>query len=209
MTVLSLKEVKKLYYGEKISVVKVAEKLQKHPKSVFSFMERNNLKRRTAAETNRIRYEREPLSFKIKKNLSKPEEKLRIAAIMLYWTEGAKPNIEKRKWTVDLVNSDPRMIKLFLKFLRTTCAVDETRLRVFLYCYANQNIKSLKRYWQNVTNIPLDQFTKPYVRTDFLPEKIGKMPHGLIHIRYNDKKLLIQIFDWIEEYLEENNIICD
>ncbi|MBU1045954.1 hypothetical protein KJ616_02430 [Patescibacteria group bacterium] len=125
---------------------------------------------------------------------------------MLYWAEGAKPNAAKRSWTVDLANSDPRMIMLFLRFLRTICRVDKKRLRVFLYCYANQNIDSLKQYWHNITHIPLSQFTKPYVRKDFIQEKTGKMPHGLIHIRYNDKKLILQISDWIREYLEENSI---
>ena len=98
------------------------------------------------------------------------------------------------------------MIKLFLKFLRNICGVDEKRLRVQLYCYSNQRIEDLKKYWYKETDIPISQFIKPYVRNDFLPEKIGKMKYGLVHIRYADKKLLIQIGKWIEQYCKKNNI---
>jgi len=138
----------------------------------------------------------------LKQDLSFQEEKLKIAGIMLYWTEGSKPNPTNRIRTVDFANSNPRMIRLFLRFLRQICGIDESRLRLYLYCYANQNPETLKRYWHRVTNIPLTQFTKPYIREDFLPEKSGKMRYGLVHIRYSDKKLLLQIERWIEEYLK-------
>ncbi len=90
---------------------------------------------------------------------------------------------------------------IFLKFLRSICGVDENRLRVQLYCYANQNVEALKSYWSEVTRIPLNQFIKPYIRQDFSETKKNKMKYGLIHIRYSDKKLFLQVQNWIKEYL--------
>ena len=107
---------------------------------------------------------------------------------MLYWAEGAKS-----RHTVDFSNSDSNMIKLFLKGLRTIYRINEKRLRIYLYCYCNQNIKYLVSYWSTLLNIPPNQFSKPYIRKDFDERKINKMPHGLVHIRYSDKKLLMQI----------------
>jgi len=49
-------------------------------------------------------------------------------------------------------------------------------------------------------NVPANQFTKPYVRTDFQESKVDKMPHGMIHIRYADKKLLYLIKELIKKY---------
>lgn len=95
------------------------------------------------------------------------------------------------------------MIKIFLKFLREVCGVDEKRLRVYLYCYSDQSIEILLNYWYKLTNIPKSQFSKPYIRNDFLPEKSGKMKYGLVHIRYADKKLLYQIDNWIKEYCKK------
>ena len=117
---------------------------------------------------------------------------------MLYWAEGGKSL--GKYWSVDLANSDPEMIEVFLKFLRVICRVDESRLRVQLYCYANQDIEKLKEYWYKVTSISKNQFIKPYVRKDFRIEQKDRMKYGLIHVRYNDKKLLYQIENWIKEY---------
>jgi len=114
---------------------------------------------------------------------------------MLYWAEGTlKGN------TVDFVNSNPLMVKIFLNFLRHICGVDESRLRVYLYAYSNQNIDELRRYWKNVTAIKISQFTKPYVRIGNPNFSRHKLPHGLVHIRYNDKRLLALITSWIDEF---------
>jgi len=117
-----------------------------------------------------------------------------IAGITLYWAEGSKTT----DGTVDFANSDPKMVKLFLRYLRECCRVAEDKLRILLYCYANQDIEKLKNYWSKVTKIPVNQFTKPYKRKDFLEEKVDKLPKGLVHIRYSDKKLLNQILDMID-----------
>lgn len=122
---------------------------------------------------------------------------MKIIGVTLYWCEGYKT---ERSTTVDFANSDPQMIAVFTKFLRTICGVSEKRLRVYLYQYSNQNTDMLIRFWSRVTSIPPCQFTKPYIRRDFREDKKDKMPHGLIHIRYHDKKLLLLIKEWIEEY---------
>lgn len=128
------------------------------------------------------------------------DRELKAMGTMLYWAEGFQSNYAD---IVDFANSKPAMITLFLKFLRRICGIDESRLRVYLYCYSNQNVEGLINYWSKLTGIPKLQFTKPYVRQDFKVEKIGKMKHGLIHIRYYDKKLLELIKKWTEEYVKE------
>lgn len=206
MANLPVNLVKKLYYDEKLSTIDIAKQLKVTPWVVLKFMRRTGLPRRSLKETNIIVFNRKPISFSLKKNLSKEEEKLKIAGIMLYWAEGGKSNPKLRVWTVDFANSNPLMVKLFINFLRQICGVDEKRLRVLLYCYADQNIEDLKNFWYKITGINRKQFIKPYVRKDFLTEKSGKMKYGLVHIRYSDKKLLLQIEDWIKEYLKINNI---
>lgn len=206
MANLPLNLVKKLYYKEQLSSIEIGNRLGVSPEVVLRFMKRMSLPRRTLQENNRIWFEKQPKSFSLKQNLSKEEEKLKMVGIMLYWGEGTSLTPDSGSAIVDFANSNPQMIKLFLKFLRDICRVDEARLRVLLYCYANQDVEALKRYWHKLTKIPLNQFIKPYVRQDFLPGKRGKMKHGLVHIRYCDKKLVVQIKGWLEEYLRKNNI---
>jgi len=114
---------------------------------------------------------------------------------MLYWAEGNKKNAQG----VDFTNSNPKMISLFAKFLRQIYQVKETRLRCLLYCYPSHNPKKLINFWSKITHIPPSQFIKPYIRQD--GGKIrDKMKHGLVHIRYSDKRLLKLIMTEINQF---------
>lgn len=200
MITLSKDIIEKLYHKEGLSTIEIAKKLNVSVWAVLGFMRRNKIARRTFKEANSINFDKKPLSFSIKKKLNPREEKLKMAGVILYWGEGAK--LRGKNASIDFANSNSVMIKVFVRFLREICGVDEKRLRVYLYCYSNQDIESLLNYWYKITCIPLHQFTKPYVRKDFLPEKIGTMEYGMIHVRYADKKLLIQMDNWIKEYSE-------
>ncbi len=198
MTTLSKSLIEKLYYKKGLSTIEISKRLRISVWVVLGFMRRNNIIRRSFNEANRIYFEKKPSSFLIKKRLSKKEEKLKTAGVFLYWGEGAQ--LQGKNCSVDFANSKPEMVRVFLNFLRKVCGIDEKRLRVYLYCYSDQNIESLLNYWYKVTQIPLGQFTKPYIRKDFLAEKSGKMKYGLVHIRYADKKLLYKIDNWIKDY---------
>lgn len=194
---LTIKDINDLYYKKGYSAKETGKCLNRSVSNIYKFMRKYGLPRRTATQTNSIIYNRKETSYCLKNNLTIKEQKLKVAGIMLYWGEGSKNNS-----MVDLANSDPDMIKVFLRFLRDICGVDEDRLRAQLYCYSNQNLEFIKSFWQRVTKIPGDKFCKPYIRNDFLPEKIGKMKYGLVHVRYADKKLLLQIKKWIDDYLK-------
>ncbi|OGI27291.1 MAG: hypothetical protein A2359_00575 [Candidatus Moranbacteria bacterium RIFOXYB1_FULL_43_19] len=192
----NLDKVKELYYKEQLSVQDVANRLNVSIDAVFYCMRKNSLARRKTNESNSLRFERCAPSFKLKNTNSEKLRTLKIIGIMLYWAEGSTAG----DMTVDFANSDKDMIALFLKFLRKVCGIDEDRLRVYSYFYANQNISKNINFWSKVTKIDKKQFTKPYIREDYDKNKTQKMPYGLIHIRYSDKKLLNLIKNWINGY---------
>lgn len=189
-----------LYYEEKLNAREIAEKLNISLDAVYYFMRSNGLKRRSYSEFNFVRFEKKPPSFKLRNNLSIKDKELKALGTMLYWAEGFQSDSAD---IVDFANSKPAMIALFLRFLRRICGVNESKLRVYLYCYSNQNLEYLINYWSKLTNLPKEQFTKPYIREDFKIEKAGKMKYGLIHIRYYDKKLLELIRKWTNEYVQK------
>ena len=186
-----------LYYNRSLSVPEIARELGVTIDAAYYFMRKHHLARRDKFEQNKVTFSKKRPSFKLKKNLNDEEEKLRIAGTMLYWAEGYKT---AKATLVDFANSDPEMIIVFLSLLRDICGVNELKLRVYLYCYSNQNPSLLVNYWSTLTKISKAQFTKPYVRKDYDLSKVNKMKKGLIHIRYHDKKLLLLIMDWIEEH---------
>jgi predicted DNA-binding protein YlxM (UPF0122 family) len=193
----NIDKVKELYYKKLLSARQIAEHLNVSIDAVYYCMRHNGMKRRSFSEDNKIRFDRKPTSFKIKDDLSKDEDHLKIIGTVLYWGEGHK---SATAHIVDFANSDPDMVKIFVHFLRMVCGVQEDKLRVYLYCHSNQNTEELIDFWSSITKIKKDQFTKPYIRKDFNQKNIHKMLHGLVHIRYGDKKLLLLIKKWIEEY---------
>lgn len=176
----------------------IAVKLSVPVRQVYRILVRNGIIRRTTVESNSLRFLKQKPSFSIKAKLANEDQFLLVAATMLYWAEGTK---NAKRHVIEFSNSDPQMIKIYLHFLRKICGVCEEKLRVYLYCYANQSAIYLKKYWSRVLQIPLQQFTKPYIRKDFRKDKINKMPHGLVHLRYADKKLYIQIEKWHNEII--------
>lgn len=99
-------------------------------------------------------------------NLLNNKKISKIALAMLYLGEGSKT----MRGSVMFGNSDPVIIKLFIKLLRYCYAIDEKKLRGTLQCRADQNIKELENFWSRTTAIPLSQFYK--ARID--PRTIGK-----------------------------------
>lgn len=177
----------KKYYCQGLVGKEISGKLGLSLKQIYTSLKRQKVVMKTLQEQNKILFEKKPLSFHFKENLTAKERELLVAGIMLYFGEGAKTGV-----TVDLANSDDRIIKLFLKFLRKICCIDEKRLRFYLYCFSDQNANALINYWSSQLNVEKEQFTKPYVRST-VNRGNRSMPHGVIHIRYSDKKLLAKI----------------
>lgn len=152
-------------------------------------MRRNNIKRRKFFETRKLQFERKPLTYRMKVNLSHKEMGLWYSGLSLYWAEGSKAN----KFSVDFANSDMDALLVFIKMLREIYKVDERKFRIFLYTHPTADLSGLIDFWANRLKVSKEQFSKPYIRKDFDINKAGKMPKGLVHIRYFDKKLLKQI----------------
>lgn len=186
--------VKNLYYNERFTMRKIAQRLGVNIDAVVYCMRKNNIKRRSLAEANAIAFQNKKLSFKEQVKLSFHKKKLKLSGLILYWSEGYKTT---KSSGVDFANSDPDMIFVFVKFLRKIYKVDEKRLRILLYCYENQNVKSLIEFWSNLTSINKKQFSRPYIRKNF-KESGRKMKYGMVHIRYADKKLFLCIMEAID-----------
>lgn len=192
----ALKKVKRWYYRDTLTMREIGERLGVSLDAMVYFMRHHTLSRRTLLQANKVRFDKKPPSFKSRAHLFSLQE-LKAIGAMLYWGEGYKNSTKNS--AVDFANSDSGMISLFLTFLRKVYCINEAQLRVYLYCYADQDVNHLIHHWSSLTRIPKERFSKPYVRKDFR-ENGRKMEHGLIHIRYYDKKLLLEILRLIEYY---------
>lgn len=191
-----LDRVRKFYYQDLLSARMISVELNVSIDAVYYFMRKHKMKRRGLSEHNAATFFHKPQSFSLKENLSAKEKKLKLLGIVLYWCEGYKA---KGGTNVDFANSDPKMIFSFMKFLREICGIEEKKLRILVYCYSNQNPLEIIEFWSKLVKVSPSQFSKPYIKDNYRLDKVGKMPHGLIHIRYGDKKLRDLLIRWIGE----------
>lgn len=129
-----------------------------------------------------------------------------MIGISLYWAEGYKLSAKRqgRELTshpVSLSNSDPVLIKIFIRFLKEICLVNESRIKAELRIYEHLNEKQLLCYWQEITGLPSENFHKTYYgvsKSSQGKRPFNRLPNGTICIRVCDTRLFHTIMGWIE-----------
>ena len=170
-------------------------------KSIRLLLERN--KKQTELAVKRNYAIRKKYAGDIGKVL---DRELLLIGVALYWAEGHKKLFVKngREITshpVSLTNSDPALIKVFLRFIREICSVDENRIKASIRMFEHQNENHVFNYWHAITGIKKENFGKVYVgvsRSSQGKRPYNRLPYGTIQIRVADTKLFHQIIGWIE-----------
>lgn len=126
----------------------------------------------------------------------------------IYIGEGSKTN-----HIIRVINSDPRIINLAIKWFQTACSLEKDNFTLAIHLYPDNNIKQALTFWSKETSIPLSQFGKTQIdrRINKSPKRSKKLPHGTAHltIRSNNKKdfgvfLFRRIMFWIDIVLDNN-----
>ncbi|XOB40352.1 MAG: helix-turn-helix domain-containing protein [Candidatus Nealsonbacteria bacterium] len=117
-----------------------------------------------------------------------------IAGIALYLGEGSKTDGD-----VSFSNSNPEAMKFMVSWFRAFCKAPEKRLRGSLYIHSNLDEKKSKRFWSEITEIPLSQFTKSYIVKNN-PHRLRKTKHiyGVFRVKISDVNLHRKIMGWIK-----------
>lgn len=86
------------------------------------------------------------------------ERDIYCVGLGLYWGEGYKKGNQEFGFT----NSDPSMIRFYIKWLEVVFGVEkkELILRVSINELHKKRNKSIESYWSKITEVPLLQFTK-------------------------------------------------
>ena len=113
---------------------------------------------------NTMRAKREVRLQEVYKKVSKDigsisKRDLFLAGLFLYWGEGTKA----QKGSVNLTNTNPSMLKFFLKWLELF-DVKRKNLKVKLHLYSDMDIKKYVAFWSKELKIPISQFRKSYIK---------------------------------------------
>ncbi|KKR48937.1 MAG: hypothetical protein UT86_C0002G0112 [Candidatus Magasanikbacteria bacterium GW2011_GWC2_40_17] len=123
------------------------------------------------------------------------KRELFLIGLGLYWGEGSKQDWSR----VALANTDPNILKFFIKWLTDIHKISRTDLRIGLQLYPDMNIKEEIDFWSEYLKISSDQFIKPYIKKN-ISKRInhkGGFGHGTCTIMFNrvtlKEKILMQI----------------
>jgi hypothetical protein len=126
------------------------------------------------------------------KRIDKRDRLFILAA--LYWGEGAKREL-------NIINSDPELIKVFILCLREI-GVKEKDLRISLRIYDDIDATDAKKYWAKVCGIN----TKNILNVNVLiGKKSGKLPFGMCRVRVTKSaesfKLIMSMIKFIKSQI--------
>lgn len=114
----------------------------------------------------------------------------------LYWGEGTKSN----KSSVRLGNSDPRLIKAFIKFLNEIYFIDKSKLRFGLQIFTDLSSEKVLSFWQRKLGVSRKQFYKVLITpSGSLGTYRKKAEWGVVTVYFNNTKLRDLICGAIEK----------
>ncbi len=122
------------------------------------------------------------------KKIELNKELFKLLCSFLFWTEGGKSTDSYVYFT----NSDPKMVTTFVKLIRNSYKLDESKFRVLIHIHEYHDESGIKDFWSKITNIPLTQFSKSYKKSN-TGKRIRNNYMGTIRIRYYDYKIALEL----------------
>lgn len=121
------------------------------------------------------------------------ENPLFVAGINIYWGEG---DSKLSNCSLRISNTDPKMIGVFISFLKRILKIPKENIRVGLILYPDLSEKKCKMFWYNITKIPFQQFHK----TQFIYGKhpTRRLEHGICMITLSSRAHKERVIKWIE-----------
>lgn len=140
------------------------------------------------------------ITEKAKKEIRLPlsSQTYRFVGAALYWAEGGKTG------DFNITNADPAFILFMIRWLEKVLGVPPTQLKAKLNIYSQQNEQTLKRFWSDLTGIPLDNFNKSFVKPPNKGYKKNNLYYGTIKIRViRGTDFRYRVHGWIKVLLED------
>lgn len=125
---------------------------------------------------------------------------LHLAGCMLYWAEGAKS-----RNTLMLANSDPQLLRMYVRFLRESLRVESEAITLRLNVYLDNDLPlgEIEEYWLSLLQLPksaLRAHTIDHLPTSSSGRKPNKLRYGVCSVKVNSTELVQHVFGAIQEY---------
>lgn len=184
LIMISRKTLLKLY--SRYSANEIARIINCSPGQVNYWLKIFKIKKRSISDAVYKKHNPNGDPFRVKLPKNNKEAFLFGIGLGLYWGEGTKSN----KMSIRLGNTNPRIIKCFVKFLQTFYKIDKDKLRFGLQIFGDIPKEETLNFWQRELDVDKAQFYKVLV-SKIRGEGTYKIKskYGVITVYFNNKKL--------------------
>jgi hypothetical protein len=125
---------------------------------------------------------------------------MHVAGCMLYWAEG-----DKCRNHVRFSNSDPEMVRLFVRFLRKYFSVRDDEIRITCNLFADhlERQQEIERFWLDTAGLPPASLRRSTVNrySKYSKKKrCNKLPYGTCRVTVSRTRVVQSIYGAIQEY---------
>jgi transcriptional regulator with XRE-family HTH domain len=129
------------------------------------------------------------------------DREILIAGAIAYWCEGAKSKPHRRSDHVGFINSDPGLIRFFLRFLAIV-GIEQERVTYRVYIHENADAGAAEYYWREVTGAKSEQFKRAVLKRHnpkTVRKNVGDDYHGCLVINVaRSAELYQRIAGWAQ-----------
>ena len=141
------------------------------------------------------------------------KRELWLVGTALYWAEGTKQKEHNPSQGVQFSNSDPRIIKVFLKWIKEVCKTSKKDIcfRIFLHENNKKRLKEVQKYWSKTTQSSIKNFHKitwKKNKVTTIRKNMGNNYFGLLNIKVKKStNLNREIEGWIEGIFKNCGVV--
>ncbi len=136
-----------------------------------------------------------------------------LIGVVLYWAEGSKQRNGYWGGRVQFGNSDPRMARLFQKWLLEVIKIDSSEILYEIYIHENNKyrISEVKRYWSTHLSVSPRELERIYFKRHNIKtnrKNQGNEYYGLVRLSVRASSALNRrITGWVEGVVENWGIV--
>lgn len=117
-----------------------------------------------------------------------------LIGVALYWAEGAKVSR-----CFQFINSDPKMIRMMMSWLRNVCGVLDDQIGVRIYAHKIYAKENPERYWAGIVGISASKFKSTVYKPTPWTTKKNPSYIGCCRIELRGSELYWKTITWISE----------
>ncbi|MBL7045468.1 MAG: hypothetical protein ISR99_00305 [Parcubacteria group bacterium] len=115
-----------------------------------------------------------------------------VSGIMLYWGEGDKVT----KYAVRLVNTDYKLVKVYVTFLKEVCKIPATKIKSSLLLYPDLENDVCLAFWSSNIDVARENFTKSTVIEG--RHKSRRVTYGICTVTVSSTYFKVKMLRWME-----------